>query len=381
MIEDKQLWAGYLTEQEHTIWRKALLRRETFAAFLQGRGEPVENGDGLENSESVNSAPKADDNGEKVTDAVTTAFRARVMLFEASVRKLFPSRTGEDFDFDVDDIPDHTEDMVAAIEKPKTREVEEDNYDDDDEEEESTDLIPVPESSNQDADSSMDNIGSSHETYADVRRFSSSPPNNLISLPHILPHLRTRQSSNARTANRRGIQTLCVIDSKELNRQNSTEATANGTQNSLSNVNFGAANLSLKHLLSKIDSKRDALALTDAELRKLLSDVRKNRSNSKWASDELIGREELYEALESMLKKIMADKNAYPFLAKVRRMQAPDYYNIIHRPMDLGTMHRNLKTGTYFRSKAHFLEELNLIWDNCLIYNTDPVISLSEMVG
>ena len=142
---------------------------------------------------------------------------------------------------------------------------------------------------------------------------------------------------------------LGIVDSKELNRQNSTEATANGTQNSLSNVNFGAANLSLKHLLSKIDSKRDALALTDAELRKLLSDVRKNRSNSKWASDELIGREELYEALESMLKKIMADKNAYPFLAKVRRMQAPDYYNIIHRPMDLGTMHRNLKNGDVFQ--------------------------------
>lgn len=166
---------------------------------------------------------------------------------------------------------------------------------------------------------------------------------------------------------------LHILMLQELNRQNSTEATANGTQNSLQNVNFGAANLSLKHLLSKIDSKRDALALTDAELRKLLSDVRKNRSNSKWASDELIGREELYEAIESMLKKIIADKNAYPFLAKVRRMQAPDYYNIIQRPMDLGTMQRNMKTGTYFKSKSHFLEELNLIWDNCLTYNTDPV--------
>ena len=160
---------------------------------------------------------------------------------------------------------------------------------------------------------------------------------------------------------------------QELNRQNSTEATASGIQTSLQKVNFGAANLSLKHLLSQIDSKRDALILTDVELRKLLSDVRKNRSNSKWASDELIGREELYEALESMLKKITADKNAYPFLAKVRRMVAPDYYNIIRRPMDLGTVQRNLKTGTYFKSKAHFLEEINLIWDNCLSYNIDPV--------
>ena len=158
-----------------------------------------------------------------------------------------------------------------------------------------------------------------------------------------------------------------------MNRQNSADVNANGTQGSLQNVNFGAANLSLKHLLAKIDSKRDALALTEPELRKLLSDVRKNRSNSKWASDELIGREELYEALESMLKKIMADKNAYPFLAKVRRMQAPDYYTIIRRPMDLGTMQRNLKTGTHYKSKAQFLEELNLIWENCLTYNSDPV--------
>jgi transcriptional activator SPT7 len=172
---------------------------------------------------------------------------------------------------------------------------------------------------------------------------------------------------------------LLISEFQELNRQNSTEATANGTQNSLSNVNFGAANLSLKHLLSTIDSKRDTLALTDAELRKLFSDVRKNRSNSKWASDELIGREELYEALEHMLKKIMADKNAYPFLTKVRRMVAPDYYNIIRRPMDLGTVQRNLKTGTYFKNKAQFLEEVNLIWDNCFTYNTDPVCVFLEI--
>jgi len=169
---------------------------------------------------------------------------------------------------------------------------------------------------------------------------------------------------------------LFLTAKKELNRQNNTEAST--TQYSLQNVNFGAANLSLKHLISEIDSKRDQLSLTEPEFRKLLSDVRKNRSNSKWASDELIGREELYEALESMLKKIMADKNAYPFLAKVRRMQAPDYYTVITRPMDLGTMQRNLKTGTYYKSKAQFLEELDLIWENCLIYNNDPVRFLSE---
>ena len=164
-IEDKQLWAGYLTEQEHTIWRKALQRQETFSAFLAGRGEPVDTGETHENNEPVNGTPKADDISEKVTDPVTTAFRARVMLFETSVRKLFPSRTGEGLDFNVDEIAEPTPDAVpAAPEKPKTREVDEDNYDDEDDDEESTALITVPESSNQKADSSMDNIGRSHRT-------------------------------------------------------------------------------------------------------------------------------------------------------------------------------------------------------------------------
>jgi len=61
-------------------------------------------------------------------------------------------------------------------------------------------------------------------------------------------------------------------------------------------------------------------------------------------------------------------------------MQAPDYHNIIRRPMDLGTVQRNLKTGTYFKSKAQFLEEVNLIWDNCFTYNTDPVCHLEGLV-
>lgn len=183
-IEDKQLWAGYLTEQEHTIWRKALRRRDTFTTFLEGRGEPSEAGEMQESAETVNGAPKTEDNGEKVTDPVTTAFRARVMLFEASVRKLFPSRTGEDLDFNVDDILEPTDDAVLAIEeKPKTRQVEDDDYDDEDEEEEeSTALIPAPQSSNQDADS-MDNIGNAYNILAS--HLDDSPPlPQIISFPY-----------------------------------------------------------------------------------------------------------------------------------------------------------------------------------------------------
>jgi hypothetical protein len=165
-IEEKQLWAGYLSEQEHSIWRKALRGQDSWKAFLNGHGEPIEIGESQDGGELVNGATKSDDNGEKIVDPVTTAFRARVMLFESAVRKLFPPATGDDpMDSDVDDaleIIAHKPDP-AMEEKPKTRDIEEDNYDD---EEEEKDIGPVPilEPSNRDADSSMDQIGNRFST-------------------------------------------------------------------------------------------------------------------------------------------------------------------------------------------------------------------------
>lgn len=38
--------------------------------------------------------------------------------------------------------------------------------------------------------------------------------------------------------------------------------------------------------------------------------------------------------------------------------------------MDLGSMTKKLKSLSY-KSKAEFVQDLNLIWDNCLLYNTD----------
>jgi hypothetical protein len=164
-IEEKQLWAGYLSEQEHLIWRKALLRRDTWNSFLEGRGEPIEIGDGQDTGETANGATKSDDNTEKIPDPVSTAFRARVMLFESSVRNMFPSRTGEEpMDFDVDELSENVDEKKELVipEKPKTRDIEEDNYDDDDDEEDDTmNLMVVHVPSSQDADSSLYNIGQS----------------------------------------------------------------------------------------------------------------------------------------------------------------------------------------------------------------------------
>jgi transcriptional activator SPT7 len=40
--------------------------------------------------------------------------------------------------------------------------------------------------------------------------------------------------------------------------------------------------------------------------------------------------------------------------------------------MDLTTMLRNVKSGRY-KNKADFVTDLDLIWENCMHYNTQEV--------
>jgi transcriptional activator SPT7 len=154
-------------------------------------------------------------------------------------------------------------------------------------------------------------------------------------------------------------------------RNGTSSVTVNGgTQGTLSSANLGASSLMLKHLLARIDSKRHMVKAQDWQLRKLISEVRKNRS--KWASEDKIGQEELYEAAEKVLSDLKAmTEHSGPFLNRVNKREAPDYYNIIKHPMDIGTMMKKLK-GLQYKSKKEFVDDLNLIWSNCLTYNTDP---------
>jgi hypothetical protein len=130
-IEEKQLWAGFLSEQEHVLYRTALLRgRDAWDAFLEGRIDHV----GEQEQETNGTALVK--TGEKAPDGLATAFRVRNMLFDCYIRRLFPARTGDDlmdFELDVRDTGTLTKPLE---EKPKTREIEEDNYDDEEEEEE-----------------------------------------------------------------------------------------------------------------------------------------------------------------------------------------------------------------------------------------------------
>lgn len=135
-------------------------------------------------------------------------------------------------------------------------------------------------------------------------------------------------------------------------------------------VNLGIANLSLKHLLNSIQTNKSKLKLSDYELKTLITDVRKNRS--KWTSDDRIGQEELYEACEKVVLELRNyTEHSTPFLNKVSKREAPNYHLIIKKSMDLNTVLKKLKTFQY-DSKQEFVDDIMLIWKNCLTYNSDP---------
>ena len=139
-------------------------------------------------------------------------------------------------------------------------------------------------------------------------------------------------------------------------------------EGSLSSANLGSSSLTFKNLIARIDQNRSAVHATEAELRALMSEVRKNRS--KWANPDKFGQEELYEAAEKVLNELKAlTEHSSPFLQAVKKKDAPDYHLIIKTPMDLALMTKKLKQVAY-QSKAEFVEDLRLIWRNCLKYNS-----------
>jgi Bromodomain len=50
------------------------------------------------------------------------------------------------------------------------------------------------------------------------------------------------------------------------------------------------------------------------------------------------------------------------------KLGIPDYLEIIKHPMDFGTIKNNLSNNKYLKVQE-FLEDLNLVFNNCLLYN------------
>ena len=245
---------------------------------------------------------------------------------------------------------------VAALPKKATRTIDEDDYDDSDGEDEapasmsplkskSAAAVTVPPGT---SCTPMKRGASSNSVIIDKKR--SSPLGPVKSSEDVRKKLEEEKRATEDAA-KRSFHTLfytlendraAMLDQKKLDESerqvdvemggtgssgNNTHGPSSGSvqQGTLSQTNLGASSLTFKHLIARIDAKRDQVRASDAELRSLMSEVRKNRS--KWASEEKVGQEELYEAAERVLTELKAyTEHSTAFLTKVNKREAPDYY-------------------------------------------------------
>ncbi|KHJ34113.1 putative bromodomain-containing protein [Erysiphe necator] len=327
-------------------------------------------------------------------------FKQLYLATEPKIVQLFGNHGLKDYNFaqgKEEEADQQTTPENAAIEPVKEclpskpiRNIDEDNYDDEDEDEE-TQCLPeknqvtnVLQSQNKlelSFDSEIPSVKETISTAGNDQSKSSENVRKQLELAKKATEEAAKRSfhslfftlENDRVAmleQQKLEESEKQIDA-EINHAGTTSSNnTNGEHHgSLSSANLGASSLTLKHLIARIDLKRDQVRASDAELRSLMNEVRKNRS--KWASEENVHQEELYEAAEKVLSELKAmTEYSAPFLTRVNKRDAPDYYNIIKHPMDLGTMTKKLKTLTY-KSKAEFVTDLDLIWSNCLKYNAD----------
>jgi hypothetical protein len=73
-----------------------------------------------------------------------------------------------------------------------------------------------------------------------------------------------------------------------------------------------------------------------------------------------------------LLRKFIRSPDCIPFLEPVdwESIGLSDYPEIIERPMDLGTVKRNLERGQY-KEMDTCANDVRQVWTNCLIYNSE----------
>lgn len=75
-------------------------------------------------------------------------------------------------------------------------------------------------------------------------------------------------------------------------------------------------------------------------------------------------------ALEDLLNNMMKHKDGWPFDRPITKADAPDYFEIIQKPMDLGTVRSTLLQMKY-SCNQEVLQDIRVVFANCYLYNRE----------
>ncbi|KAH9319731.1 hypothetical protein KI387_021500, partial [Taxus chinensis] len=132
------------------------------------------------------------------------------------------------------------------------------------------------------------------------------------------------------------------------------------------------------HLLSskdKIQQSRSGLALRDREKERIGLSNRKQHEASCREAACTKRMAELMRQFGTILRQITHDKWAWPFIipVDVKGLGLHDYHDVIEKPMDLGTIKRQMdaKDGTGYKNVHDICEDVRLVFKNAMTYNDE----------
>lgn len=88
-----------------------------------------------------------------------------------------------------------------------------------------------------------------------------------------------------------------------------------------------------------------------------------------------------FRKVYTIMQKLKNHPSIGPFLQPVDRNKVPDYYNIIHCPIDLSVVEKRL-IGEEYASSREFAADIRKMWSNSFLYNqrgTDIYIATIEL--
>jgi bromodomain adjacent to zinc finger domain protein 1A len=88
-----------------------------------------------------------------------------------------------------------------------------------------------------------------------------------------------------------------------------------------------------------------------------------NNTNSR--NTEMVHR---LKVVEKHLNEMMKSQDGWPFLKPVSRRDAPDYFEVIEKPMDFSTIKNKLNNFKY-SDYTNVIEDIRLVFSNCHTYN------------
>ncbi|KAI8055791.1 hypothetical protein BDF22DRAFT_741079 [Syncephalis plumigaleata] len=431
-LQKAQQWRYYLSSQELHILQTALISREHWDALMNFTLElPTSTPDVTNNDKQSNEEELIDANptlnGEQQQQQqqqhkdkqmlqctiIATACRVRQVLFEQIIFELTPSYSccdpvvappfellSTDQDEEETIVEEASEAAPVVVTAPRLRVTKEDfDFDEDEDEEEKEEKPKEPaqdketKSNQEDAKdenakeetvaedtNTIDDVIANHErpytrywfTFEEDKQATiKAEQEEILRRQQELEKQQEQQiaalaENTASNTNQDEVTTSIIEPNQIINDANSISNNANKLM-----AMFGTMGMTnITYLLASIEEHRDTIPCNNNDIRSILRDVRPRRS--KWASDDRVNQEELYDAIEHVLEQLKNYRpHSVPFLTKVSRRDAPDYYQVITHPMDLGTITKKLKEFKY-QSKQEFVDDLMLIYRNCFTYNTEP---------